>query len=1186
MTVIDKILNGKLSYDDLLVSLNHLINKFNDITNKITEKNGIYMSALTGETLNKIFTNNIDGVIKQTSGNLTGKEFNILNPNISINTSNIVVDNSDDKYVTHKKITDFLNNNYSSLEKVLSDVVDKNNYESNFISVKEALLNSDSIDRSKSKLSVSSGKVAHVKIDDYTILNSKTVKDNYFTKTEKYNVLSTIMPSLKDVFLSNANIDELVLDYTLSEISGAGSKLSPFVIDQASAKPVDSVWEVNYRFFEVGSDNKTSLKVNETTVESEADNDSTIDTVVKDLGDKLTGFTTSEAKGLWTGISQNADGDTVFGWVIDSEEEFKDGDGNAVTPTVSITEDNDSDHDLTLEYDDENKFLTVTYASDGGDTVFPSIDEFVDDVNDPSDDMYVDGSDKPHPFKVKLINTAYSGDDDCDIEDDYELSRANSKLTISLDTADITTVEPTPAEDAVATKKSTYVEGKHLKSHFKVDTFRRGYKYWIKLDGTEYDVDTTDDNNPDVTTKLELVQAFKDQIPDDLADTTVNPDTLNFTYKGYDNHTEETSGESDDYIEPLPRTAKVKEDIKEYAFQKSDDNILKKSPNGLNEKYSPLSYTNVDKILSKGYIYTNKAISDVRLSANDSSSSIKKRAVNDFEVATTLDIKDVIDEYYMANPHIFLEKPLMYATINTLAMADCNFHAITQRKLLKDGIFVMYKNEFVPLQQNHYTAQQSIDTLQTALLGMEEAYYSTELNTVSSYLLGKNTYQEILETPNAITANTRKGVFNLKTDSIYIKDFFKPIYGQFDYKLNNSYVDDILNQPFMLERLGVGRNSDKKLKQKAIISYLLENPEKLKDVKIDGDSNFRYVYLDLALHQNGPLLLDQVANIIAKFFFTEDDIAMFIDNDTMYGVVMEMDTVDADSSINYGIVGDNEAEDYYGFEDLYIREYKKDLQKKTNKDVTNYLNKKVIDALSLDEKALLLKLVQVKVDNSVYPAYITTNIRRGSKNIYDDKLCLEMMRGSYLVSNALHLIEKATVYLSNKYDISAFDEIIKTIHIKDVDDIIFIRDGDFLLRNMYSKLTSLNDWLFAFVLGPQNYSNKDYNNSALFTLYTKIAEAFVRLNIAPADYESNFNKIVGTLFKNDANETGILPYDSFKYFASAVTDLAQPIAEGDATVTNANIYAGDTQLTTADSLKWKYVNNILVLEYTVSSDDS
>jgi len=1113
MTNVELLLSGNYTLDELKLALSDAVNQYDKIFTLLTNENNI-KNNLLGVTLNKVFTNNIDGYLKQISGDLLGVEYELQSDVFKIKCNNLV--SEDDSIKKYSDFYDFLEVNFLKKSKTWDKIQEKNSFNTNALSVREIIQQEkiNTLSKATETLTVTSGTVSYVKFEDNSILNVKAFKDVFYHKDESIDYMFLTLNNLDGLFLDNSTFKEIKLNLTDSEITGSGCKISNFTETQAAQDAQNAIVEIYVKYLLPEQTN--TLDVNGTAYSYTPTTDDTPDIVADTLGSNITegidGVSYATEAGYYSAAPIDDDNEVKLAWYYPTTE-------TGLTINVSLTEDNSSEHDLEVNWDEENYTLEVVYASDGSDTIFPTIGEILDAVNNSSS-----------PIKVELVNSSYTVDDDYPYEMDFTLEQTDSKLILTSEKTDLT-VTGAPTDLFNISKIQSYADGKHQSGSIEVVKFRRGYVYYIKVDDTQYTIDTTNENNPDVNNEVALASKFVELINAGTLGTATNSSNkILLTLKDYTEHTISTSGEQD-YVEPVSRNALVKYDVRNYAFQGTNLKLYKPQ-NSINTLNSPISLKESEDIMNTGIIFTSNAISDVRLKFDKE--NYKYYSKDDDDISTLYESVDEIINLTLINKNLLLQKKLEYISIYD-SVIDADFYFQNASIVEKYGIFTAPKNQFIPSIQLKYFDEISLDDVQKTFLGMSDTHYSTMQNTFSNYMQEENIYtlHDLLTKQNI--NNIGPYVFK-ETD---LKEVFKPYYGMLNVKEFNfkTYGKITLND----------------LSKKPELIKLFKN-----DTLLDNNNNeiqideyvLKHALMDLFLAQNAPNMLEQITVLLEVFFFDLNDVIIHLYSDTFRDVVLELDTPESAPAMDYGLDGTPE-EAVVSFSTLYIRQYKTEINKTLDLDL-NKITTQEYKNMSINEKALTLRILPaaikatLKYDSGskevVLPLATSKHKIIETISIYDDMLLIDVVRNGYFATLGGFLSNRCTSGVSLKYKDTVWNALIKTFFIKDKDNIIGVQDSVSQIKILYDRFNGVDPWDFAALLGPTN--NIYSSESALINLFIRIYESIKRNNIASSDYQDYFNGCIGTIFMNDDTATDILPYELFHMFLCSI-GVMNDITEGD-----------------------------------------
>jgi len=1086
MLIIDELLK-KPSIRSIAKAVDLLSIEFDDLIS-ILQLDIQIDKLLLGADLSKIYTLNVDGKIEVDG--IGSKNYHILSRKVTVELENLTTEGDVD--YNHSHITQYLLQNYLNKESTFDSPIKKESILNNLVAYKDLLMRDDLIPKSTDKLTLLRAYLTKIsKISDKLLITKKIFRENFITKFSVPDEINIEFSNLDTIYLKSGFFKEIVLDYTDVELKGSGCKLSDFNETKKASAPQDQIVEIMVNV--LWPDEANTLTINGTDYSYTPSSDDTPDVVADTLGDSIDidGVSYETQAGYYTASPQDDDNEIKLAWYIEDTTADK-------SYHVTLQSDNSSEHDLEVNWDADNGQLTVTYASDGSDTIYPTIGDLIDAVESNS------------PVKVLLVNANYTRDDEYPYEMDFDLDQYDSKLVIT-STKEELNITGSPDGLFGINEVQPYKPGIHQEGNVQVVTFRRGYKYYIKIDDTEYDVDTTDNNNPNVNSKNSLIKAFVDLINGgDLANATSDLDKIVLTLKDYNSHTITTSG-AIDYKEPLPRDIQVKYDFDGYMFQSDTTKLTKQAALNVTElsRNSVLCKTELDRLLDKAYYASSQYIGDIQLKPE----SLNK---GDDSVATLSDIVEPIYALYKMNPNYFPQKDLHYVSRYDLYV-DANLSFPDSVRLQKYGILALPKGQLLNKDQKQYIYTYSIDVLENNLLGFD-SNLSTQLNTFGNYLTinNVNSYRDLSTKENtpikSLTSFVKRPLSNIVTPlaPLYEKDSFM-------YEGKEIFIKDILRDSSILNGIDFS--------------------------KVKDADKIKHILMTHFLSINSGDLLTQITDLLDAFYFSPDDIRLYLNNSVMTDVILEMDTDDEAPQTDNNIAG-QDVSGTIGFEDLYIRQYKP-IYKIENKetDITKYVLPEFFNLSDIDKAFFCLPL-KISLD-------VNTSIRVNSEwnfkktSVYDDMIYKEIARSGYFPSFG-YIADKFSTGNTKRFNDSFWNLLFKGVHIKDDSTVIGVADSIATIRLSFAKYTNIDPYVLAYIFGPSKiWSTTEgifYHDYALFTWFVKVYESIKRLNIdkgsdADNPWKDYFGKITGILLTNDDSKTDLLPYDLFKIFLSAVGEI-------------------------------------------------
>lgn len=1094
MAIVRKLLETSPTLENIELSLRVIDYELLSLIDSLKEDID-FQNKLIGVSLDKIFTNNLSNLILFQGGTYT------INPgyNITINAKNITSD--DEGILTHSDILSLLKD-YVTLDNVFDNPVDKAIVKTNVVSVNDLYAQSNvhqngTIIKAEECLTDMEGLIA-----DNSFINYEYLLNEFYTTQSSSSFLSLTInnkgksdiSAFDTMVFNNCKFNEVLLNYTLEEIEGVGAKLSDFNEVQKAVAPISGIYTVMVNVL-WPAENSLTINGQTSTYTPDPAND-TLDIVADTLasGIDIDGLSYELDDGYYYGTPKDADGEYKLAWYAKDTAENK-------TYHVTVNEDNNSEHDLEINWDSDNGKLTITYASDGSDPLYPTIGEFVNDVNN-----------YDCPIKVIFVDTAnYTTDDDYSMHPDFDLDQTTSLIKFTSDKTALN-ISGTPNGLFGINTVQEFVAGKHQNGDISCIRFERGHKFFIKVDNTEIDIDLTDSTtDPDITDCNSLIAKFNDLLSSSNIPfvTTYTDKTISLLGKDYSEHTITTSGATDNYSPPLPRNVTVLNDIKDMVRQNGKTILYKNGDTYLTQVnlLTPVCFSDIEFYYNEGFFANDSNIINLKINEDSYHS--------DNNLARMSDVYDKIESLLAINNFVFPTKELKYIT-NYDIVIDVTLSSTEKMQLQEWGLLSIPENKFIDKKQIGYFNQTTLKDMQLNLLGLDDIYFTKLLNNASRYLNMKTivSYEDIKTTSNNITKN---GIALIERD---MSKVLSPIFPVIDFnKVDNN-----------------------------ILKFIDPTYTDYESLKFDFSNNaLKHTLFGLTLAQQSPNTLAQLSYLISKFNFSADDVLMHIDNDYLRDTVLELNTQDNPPQPNYGLDGQKE-DGSITFSDFYIREYKNNINNENSSTTAASYLLLDVDSLSLPDKLLLTIPYKTKENillNFTIDKDTSYNLQSLIHSVLDDLIYQHIVKSGYFMSDGW-LKGKIGSGLT-RYNDTVWALLLRTFYFVDEDTIVGVKDSLGILRILYSKFTSINAWELALFLSPATneisidnispnsviHINK-IGDSGLWALYFRIWEYIDRNNISQDKYQDTFNKLTGLLFKNDNTATGILPYETFEVFLSII----------------------------------------------------
>ena len=1094
MAIVKKLLGNSPSLESMKKSLSFIDNRLNYVLDDLND-NLEFQSNLLGVNLDKIFSNNLNDFIKFENGKYTF----LSDKNSIINAKNVVLATSNDTLVTHKQVMDFLDS-YVKQKNYFDTPVRKMSETSNAVSVQELLRDSKYKRETSNKL-ITAECVTDLKgnITDSTFINYEYFKEHFYNKGAYASTVSFIIDNngnkdikaFTKIEFDKVKFKEIKLDYTLAEIEGAGCKLTSFIETQKAVKPTQGIYHVMVNVL-WPTENKLVVNGQESTYTPDPAND-TPDIVADTLGSNIDidGVDYQTIDGYYSNTPEDDDNEYKLGWFARNTEENKE-------YHVVLKSDNTSDHDLKIDWDSDKGNFIVTYASDGGETEYPTIGELLDDVN---------GYDSP--VKVRLVDSDYTRDDDYSMEMKFDLDQYTALIEFTSDKQPLTFVGTPDGLFEISTVQK-FADGVHQEGKIDCVKFSRGYKYFVKVDDTELDIDLTkEENYPNITDGTKLMTQFNALIKTSKLplDSTIDQGELVVTGTDYNEHAITTSGASSDYQEPLPRSVTVLDDVKEIVEQGNKTKLYKNGSTLINniKANTPICKADINQYVADGYFANKERAANIKMDI--------KSFQSDKELPSLEDVYYKIEEMLTLKQDLFPSTALEFITRYDLDV-NAQINSPEKAKVEKWGVLTFSSNVFLDKKQLTYFKEIGLDDLQTNLLGLSDSYLSKELNTFGDYITKQDVkiYEDV---KNVVNPNKVINNFYHKLTTPEISNALDPIYPTTSYEVldkNNA-------------------NKDENFIKFADVKFTNYNSLDFSAAENNyGVDKVKHTLFAIALTQQSPNALMQISYVLGKYYFDVDEIRMHMDNEYLANTVLDMSTDEAAPEPNYGLDGQS-ADGYVTFSDLYIREYKpvlkNDNSSTTAKDYFRITEDEMeyMDKLYLTMPAELVD-AQGTIKISDFPILLPDE--------YSDFIYKDNVKNAYFPHKGF-LNDKIGSGIT-RYNDNVWAMLIRTIHFVDTDNVAGVQNSVASLRILHDKYKKITPWEFALMLSSVKEVAKGMSTivNGLFALYIKIYEYIKENNITPDKYLATHNQLVGLLIKNDSTAQGILPPDPFRVFLTLV----------------------------------------------------
>ena len=1124
MATVRNLLESNPSLNSIYDSINVLKDRLIYI-GSLLEEDIDFQKKLLGVNLANVFTTNLNDII--VVDNVNGYTFS-SGHKIRINANNLISDNSD--LVKHSDVINFLNN-YVKYENIFTEAIPKNSTNSNVLNQAEVSALPNVYRKKESPIFIGEAKTELIgTLEDESFINFNFFKNAFFNKENSTANLSLTIKNgdnvnfdaLGQALFKDTLMKEIILDYTKTEIEGAGAKLSDFIEKQKGVAPTPGVYDVMIKVLSP-AENTLTINGNTYTYTPDPEND-TLDDVAQNItGDiDIDGVDFDFYDGYYYATPEDGDNEYKIAWYAKDTAENK-------TYHVTLQKDDSSSHDLEVDWDSDKGTLTVTYPSDGSQSSPVKLGDLMDAI-----------ANTGAPIYIVIIKSDITTDTDYLQVYDTDLNQCQSLIKFTSNNGPLT-ISYSPSNITDVSTEQEFVEGKHQEGSVGCIRFERGYKFFIKIDDKEIDIDLTDNSNyPNIKTAHDLMDEFSSLISSNNLPftTTLSDNNLILLASDYKEHTITTSGASDDYAAPLPRTVTVVNDLQDLVRQGENGVILYKGAATSLSKVSlttPMTPKDIQLYTNLGVFATKEQATNITIN-NDS-------YLNDKELPKMVDVLNIIDEILTINPLIFPSKKIKYiCDYDMIIDAKLDFPAV--EKIGKWRILTESKNEFVSKRQLSPFMEISLSDLQKDLMGLNDDYLSNEIKTISPYIENDriNTLNDLKNTPNKNGSLSKVNTFKLIPTNL--AEAYVPVYPVLP--------DNIIR--------GGLKNSIEKFLDIRTYDYNLNYYDYDDDEDFSSDERLKHTLFSLVLTQQSPNALMQLSYLLGKYEFTTNDILLHIDNSFLRNTVLDLNTPEATPEPSYGLDG-QDAEGTISYSDLYIRQYKNAIiNMNSSTKAADYI-KIDINSLATPEKLMMCFPMPFAFWDSSNSALVYTNdkyILGGSfywnsgeerqHTVFDDLTYKD---------NVIHGLFPVNEFLTNKigsgltkYKDTVWNLLIKSIHFIDDSTIAGVQDSLSTIRMLYAKYTVITDWELAYFLagnwggtefvqsgttpGAIFNSNLQTQESALVVLCLKVWEYIKVNNVASDKYIDTFNALVGLLFKNDSSATGILPADVFNAFLGTI----------------------------------------------------
>ena len=593
-------LSGSHSLGMIDDSVDSLIGEFDSLMNKIRNDKKNYMLEAISTMKDKIITSKVKNVLELIDSTkfTDGEDFRTLSNVLSITANKYTDNSSDSSGWTISNIESEMDGKFEKIEKIEKAVVQKgysNAY--NTVSVKELASATYAIPKSADTISVPFAEIdSSVLSDTSSVINVEKFLERYIPSSLEKEidlVKLSIDTALKNIKISISDVSFINQSITDTELMGSGSKISDYkeTTEAKNASDYVDVIQVVLNYV-----NDYVINVGGTDYKYTADADDTAEDIASGLTDSLgddDDIDVSASSGYHSIVFKNGNGDKVFGWYAEDEDD-------SVTYAVKMIVPSDK-HDLTIEQDTDNDCkINITFEHDGSDVVYPSIGDVRDLVNSFED----------VPIRV-VVMPGFDVTDDYDTADDITLDHGDSKITIDATSQQSVSVTLDDPYKMLYTHISDFSEAVSQIGYFEVIKFNPTNTYYVDIDGTKANVDPTKDENKDVIDEPTLAKKFLSIINNGKYSATavVNGNTITLIGKtSGDSFPVSTSG-ANNYIVPIKRNSLLKYDLMNIPnIGNSTVMQLTKETGTITNENEPLNISEIETLINSGVVYSENAM--------------------------------------------------------------------------------------------------------------------------------------------------------------------------------------------------------------------------------------------------------------------------------------------------------------------------------------------------------------------------------------------------------------------------------------------------------------------------------------------------------------------------------------------------------------------------------------------------
>jgi hypothetical protein len=1139
-------LSGSYSLGAVDDALDSLIGEYDALVDKISDDKRNYMMEAVSTMKDKIITSRVENVLEliDSAQFADGDEFRTIGDPLVVVAKRYKDGTTGEPAWTIEKITQEMEGVFEAKNEVLTAAV-PGGYSNavNTLTKKELAESSNAIQKNSNDISVPFATIQEVAAsNDNGIINITDFVNRYIPTISEQQIdliKLTIDNSLKNIVISMSEVSFIEHAMTDGELKGSGSKITDYMAVSA-ASPASSYKDTVH--IVLNYENDYTINVGGVDYTYTASDFDTAEDIAAGLSDELgndTNLSISTDTGYWSKVFENGAGDKVFGWYALNSDDSLAYEVGMIVPS--------DEHDLTIEQDSTNpEKIIITFEHDGFDPVYPTIGDIRDLVNSFEDvDIRV------------VVMPGFDPGDEYSVADDVELEIGASMIIIEASSDQTVTVSTAEDKKYIYTHVDDFSAASDQIGTVEVIKFNPSNTYFIDIDGTQIDVDPSEAGNEIVIDEPSLAQRFASLINNANLNATasVNSSLITLTSASAGtSFTVSTSGEFN-YVTPIERDTLLRYDLRNLPNVNNDIIMqLKKSGTVITSNREPLSKHDISRIISSGMVFSSSAMMMPQVPQLTDNTNNFVPGINQVSGKLESIVRKEAEKIENAEERISPVRRSMTEAIfpiystpqaksNRWFFVEAGANSIAAKSTIGVALSTISPRDFERL-----VLQDTDATFSTAL--------ENRLPNVGQY------YESItsLLTEEVASYNSTGLKAIIPISSYMIKSSDMMIIKR---DLTQAQIDGFINYALLP---GIVRAEEESDVDGSGVDGSGVDGSDVDGSDMDGfisspDPDELYTSLmELAIQMDDGLREQRFIALAGAYVIDASKLTSFYSDEFFADFVFGVNEVEAAPEDNYGI-GGIPIDGTVTMSKLYFRNMRNQAltvppksfslgQEVTLGELLTEIvpNVHILDLIPPESRVWRVQTYRYHYDyielskGATYDAGDCVHFGLGDQTDVEDRLYKEIARTGYFSSHVDLGINHSSSCFSKRFKESIWAILADAIEIADDGSIISLNSARAYMQSLYHSFDGLSKIELAMMmLRPSvfidvEYEEQDNIYSPIVTIFLKILLYFKdkKDSIGYADWQTNFDKLVGKILEADEFATDLLPYDAFLAWVAGV----------------------------------------------------